>query len=50
MKMYENVGFKIVDENEEAYIMVCELQGGEKYGFENRIASVAPREWFRRAI
>ena len=25
MKMYEKVGFKIVDENEEEYIMVCEL-------------------------
>ena len=25
VKMYENVGFKIVDENDEEYIMVCEL-------------------------
>ncbi len=25
VKMYENVGFKIVYENEEEYIMVCEL-------------------------
>ena len=25
LKMYENVGFKIVDENDEEYIMVCEL-------------------------
>lgn len=25
VKMYENVGFKTVDENEEEYIMVCEL-------------------------
>ncbi len=25
VKMYENVGFKIIDENEEEYIMVCEL-------------------------
>ena len=25
VKMYEKVGFKIVDENEEEYIMVCEL-------------------------
>lgn len=25
VKMYENVGFKMVDENEEEYIMVCEL-------------------------
>lgn len=25
VKMYENVGFKIVDENAEEYIMVCEL-------------------------
>lgn len=25
VKMYKNVGFKIVDENEEEYIMVCEL-------------------------
>ena len=24
-KMYKNVGFEIVDENEEEYIMVCEL-------------------------
>ena len=24
-KMYENVGFKTVDENAEEYIMVCEL-------------------------
>ena len=26
VKMYENVGFKTVKENEEEYIMVCELQ------------------------
>lgn len=26
MKMYENVGFKTVDENVEEYIKVCELQ------------------------
>ena len=25
VKMYKNVGFKIIDENEEEYIMVCEL-------------------------
>lgn len=25
VKMYKNVGFKIVDENAEEYIMVCEL-------------------------
>lgn len=25
VKMYENVGFKTVDENSEEYIMVCEL-------------------------
>ena len=25
VKMYENVGFKAVDENGEEYIMVCEL-------------------------
>ena len=25
VRMYEKVGFKIVDENEEEYIMVCEL-------------------------
>ena len=25
VKMYENVGFKTVDENAEEYIMVCEL-------------------------
>ena len=25
VKMYENVGFKVVDENGEEYIMVCEL-------------------------
>ena len=25
VKMYESVGFKIVDENDEEYIMVCEL-------------------------
>ena len=25
VKMYENVGFKIVDENDEEYVMVCEL-------------------------
>ena len=25
VKMYENVGFKVVDENDEEYIMVCEL-------------------------
>ena len=26
VKMYQNVGFDIVDENDEEYIMVCELQ------------------------
>lgn len=26
VKMYQNVGFEIVDENEEEYIMVCELK------------------------
>ena len=25
VKMYQNVGFKVVDENDEEYIMVCEL-------------------------
>ena len=25
VRMYENVGFKIMDENDEEYIMVCEL-------------------------
>ncbi len=25
VRMYEKVGFKTVDENEEEYIMVCEL-------------------------
>ena len=25
VKMYENVGFKVVSENEEEYIMVCNL-------------------------
>ena len=25
VKMYKNVGFKTVDENDEEYIMVCEL-------------------------
>ena len=25
VKMYEKVGFKTIDENEEEYIMVCEL-------------------------
>lgn len=28
VKMYKKLGFAIVDENEEEYIMVCELQGG----------------------
>lgn len=27
VKMYKKVGFQIVDENEEEYIMVCQLQG-----------------------
>ena len=30
VKMYRKLGFAIVDENEEEYIMVCELQGGAK--------------------
>ena len=30
VKMYKKLGFAIVDENEEEYIMVCELQGGAK--------------------
>ena len=25
VKMYEKVGFKTIDENEEEYIMICEL-------------------------
>ena len=25
VRMYKNVGFKIIDENDEEYIMVCEL-------------------------
>ena len=25
ISLYKNVGFKIVDENDEEYIMVCEL-------------------------
>ena len=25
VRMYEKVGFKIIDENDEEYIMVCEL-------------------------
>ena len=25
VKMYKNVGFRVVDENEEEYIMVCDL-------------------------
>lgn len=25
VKMYKNVGFKIIDENEQEYIMVCDL-------------------------
>ncbi len=32
VRMYENVGFKTVDENDEEYIMVCELQD-KLYGF-----------------
>ena len=28
VRMYKKFGFTIVDENEEEYIMVCELQGG----------------------
>ena len=27
VRMYEKVGFRIIDENEEEYIMVCDLQG-----------------------
>ena len=30
VRMYKKLGFAIVDENEEEYIMVCELQGGAK--------------------
>ena len=26
VKMYENVGFRVVDENDDEYIMVCDLQ------------------------
>lgn len=29
VKMYKNVGFEIVDENEEEYIMVCNLKRGK---------------------
>ena len=25
VKMYKNVGFRIVDENEQEYIMICDL-------------------------
>lgn len=28
VKMYKKLGFVIVDEKEEEYLMVCELQGG----------------------
>ena len=28
VKMYESVGFKTVDENDEEYIMMCELEIG----------------------
>lgn len=27
VKMYESVGFRIMDENKQEYIMVCELKG-----------------------
>jgi ribosomal protein S18 acetylase RimI-like enzyme len=27
VRMYEKVGFRTIDENEEEYIMVCDLQG-----------------------
>ncbi len=27
VRMYEKVGFNVIDENAEEYIMVCELQG-----------------------
>ena len=30
VRMYKKLGFAIVDENEEEYIMVCELHGGAK--------------------
>lgn len=30
VRMYKKFGFTIVDENEEEYIMVCELHGGAK--------------------
>lgn len=32
VKMYRNAGFAAVRENEEEWIMVCELDGEEKYG------------------
>ncbi len=32
VRMYKNVGFEIVDENEEEYIMVCELETNPVFG------------------
>lgn len=31
VKMYRNVGFRTVDENEEEYIMVCDLSVGKVF-------------------
>ena len=40
VKMYQKVGFDIIDENDEEYIMVCELHesGGKINVFEQRLS------------
>lgn len=37
VKMYQNVGFEIIDENEEEYIMCCLLRGWDVQGVLNEI-------------
>ncbi len=40
VKMYQNVGFKIVDENEEEYIMVCKLDSLPNSIFKYKKATI----------
>ena len=41
VRMYEKVGFQIASENDEEYIMICKLQGGDPMSKQNDIQAIA---------
>ena len=49
VRMYEKVGFRTVDENDEEYIMVCELKGNHRMRIELK-PIVRRRGWRQRTI